>query len=63
MIIMINVDVIVIETIIKDIEYFKKYNNNYRAITFINKTHYPHDIKESRDIILDYIKQIVNQYS
>lgn len=48
---------------IKEIEYFKKYNNNYRAITFINKTHYPHDIKESRDIILDSIKQMVNQYS
>ena len=48
---------------IKEIEHFKKYNNNYHAITFINKTHFPHDIKESRDIILDSIKQMVNQYS
>ena len=48
---------------IKEIEHFKKYNNNYRAITFINKTHFPFYIKESRDIILDSIKQMVNQYS
>jgi hypothetical protein len=36
---------------IKEIEYLQKHNNNYFAIAFINKTHYPHDIDDSRKII------------
>jgi len=48
---------------IKEIDYLKKYNNDYQAITFINKTHFPHYIKEFRDIILDSIKQMINRYS
>jgi len=39
--------------------YIRKYNDpyNFTIIDFINKTHFPHDIKESREIILDNIKQ------
>ena len=50
---------------IKQIEYFKKYNNdnNYIAITFINKSHYPHDIDDSKEIILNYIKEMIDKYS
>ena len=47
----------------KEIEHFRKHNDNYRAITFINKTHYPHYIEESRDNILDCIKQMINKYN
>jgi len=46
----------------KEIEHLKKYNDNYQAITFINKTHYPHFIEESKEIILDYIKQMIAKY-
>ena len=45
------------------IEYFKKHNNDYVAISFINKTHYPHDIDESREIILKSIKEMIDKYS
>jgi hypothetical protein len=48
---------------IKEIEYFKKHNNDYVAIAFINKTHYPHYIDESREIILKSIKEMINKYS
>ncbi len=50
---------------IKEIEYFKKYNNdnNYIAVAFINKTHYPHDIDESREIILGSIKEMIDKYN
>lgn len=47
----------------KEIEYFVKYNNNYTAITFINKTDYPQNIDESREIILDNIKQMIKKYN
>lgn len=46
----------------QEIEHFMKYNNdNYKAITFINKTHFPHFIDDSREIILDYIKIMVDK--
>jgi hypothetical protein len=48
---------------INEIEYFKKHNNDYVAIAFINKTHYPHDIDESREIILKSIKEMIDKYS
>ena len=48
---------------INEIEYFKKYNNDYVAIAFINKTHYPHDIDDSREIILKSIKEMIDKYS
>jgi hypothetical protein len=50
---------------IKEIEHFKKYNNddNYISITFINKSHYPHDIDDSKEIILSSIKGLIDKYS
>ena len=48
---------------INQIEHFKKYNNDYIAIPFINKTHYPHDIDESRKIILNSIKTMIDKYN
>ena len=48
---------------IKEIEYFKKHNNDFVDIAFINKTHYPHDIDESREIILKSIKEMIDKYS
>lgn len=48
---------------INEIEYFKKYNNDYVAISFINKTHYPHDIDDSREIILKSIQEMIDKYS
>jgi hypothetical protein len=48
---------------INEIEYFKKYNNDYVAIAFINKTHYPHDIDDSREIILKSIQEMIDKYS
>jgi len=47
----------------KEIDHFKKYNTNYLAITFINKTHCPQFIEESKDIILDNIKLLINKYT
>ena len=48
---------------IKEIEYLYKHNNNYIAIAFINKTHYPHDMDESREIILSSIKGMIDKYN
>lgn len=50
---------------IKEIEHFKKHNNddNYIAISFINKSHYPHDIDDSKEIILNSIKEMIDKYS
>ena len=48
---------------IKEIEYLQKHNNNYIAIAFINKTHYPHDKDEPREIILKSIKEMIDKYS
>ena len=49
---------------INQIEHFKKYNNDdYVAITFINKSHYPHDIDDSKEIILKSIKEMIDKYS
>jgi len=45
---------------LKQIEYFTANNKNYKAITFINKTHFPHHIEESKNIILDIIKNESN---
>jgi hypothetical protein len=47
----------------KEIDHFMKHNDNYHAITFVNKTHFPHYINDSREIILDYIKKMIDQYS
>ena len=48
---------------INQIEHFKKHNNDYVDIVFINKTHYPHDIDDSREIILKSIKEMIDKYS
>ena len=48
---------------INEIEYLKKHNNDYVSIAFINKTHYPHDIDDSREIILKSIKEMIDKYS
>ena len=44
------------------VKYYLKHNNDYVAIAFINKTHYPHDIDESREIILNSIKTMIDKY-
>jgi len=48
-----------------DIEKIRKYNNfeNYKIITFVNKSHFPHLIEESKDIILENIKLMINKYT
>ena len=48
---------------INQIEHFKKHNNDYVDIVFINKTHYPHYIDESKEIILKSIKEMIDKYS
>lgn len=48
---------------IKEIEYFTKNNNDYTAISFINKTHYPHFINDSKEIILKKIKEMIDKYN
>ena len=50
---------------IKEIEHFKKYNNdnNYIAITLINTSHYIHHVDDAKEIILKYIKEMIDKYS
>jgi hypothetical protein len=50
---------------VNEIEHFKKYNNddNYIPIIFINKSHFLHDIDDSREIILNSIKEMIDKYS
>ena len=50
---------------INEIEHFKKYNNddNYIAITFINKSHFIHHVDDSKEIILNSIKEMIDKYS
>jgi hypothetical protein len=50
---------------IKEIEHFKKYNNdnNYIPITLINTSHYIHHVDYAKEIILKYIKEMIDKYS
>jgi hypothetical protein len=44
----------------KEIEYFSKHNPKYQSHCFVNKTHFPHFITDSKDIILQNIKLMIN---
>ena len=48
---------------VNEINHFTKNNNSkkYKSITFINKTHLPHFIDDSLQIIIDNIKKIINK--
>jgi hypothetical protein len=48
---------------IKEIEHFKKFNENYKYITFINEGHFPFHGEKSRAIIIDNIKLMCEKYN
>ena len=45
---------------LNEINYLVKNNKNFKYITFIKKTHFPHHIEDSRNIIIDNIKIMLN---
>lgn len=47
-----------------DISNIRKYNNDedYKIIEFVNKTHSPHLVEESKNIILDNIKIFISRF-
>ena len=49
------------ESAINEIKYIRENNNHnhFKIVEFINKTHYPHQIDESKDIILENIKLMI----
>jgi hypothetical protein len=53
------------ETKINDINHIRKNNNekDFKIITFINKTHFPHLVEESKNIILENIKLMIDKYN
>ena len=50
------------ESTINEIKYIRENNNHnhFKIVEFINKTHYPHQFDESKDIILENIKLMIN---
>jgi len=47
---------------IKEIQHFMKYNDDYKSITFVNKSHFPYHKVESREVILENIKLFFDKY-
>ena len=47
----------------EDINYYNKANNQNELIDFVNKTHFPHLVEESKDIILENIKLMITKYN
>ena len=47
-----------------DINHIRKYNHdiNYKIITFFDKSHFPHHIEESKNIIIENIKLFITKY-
>ena len=43
----------------------RKYNKSskFKIIDFVNKTHFPHLVEESKDIILENIKLMITKYN
>lgn len=50
---------------INENNYIRKYNkpNKFKIIDFVNKTHFPHLVEESKDIILENIKLMITKYN
>tara|TARA_X000000950_G_scaffold235142_1_gene285438 strand:+ start:564 stop:1475 length:912 start_codon:yes stop_codon:yes gene_type:complete len=48
-----------------DINHIRKYNDdiNFKIITFLNKTHFPHHIEEAKNIIIENIKLFISKYN
>lgn len=52
------------ECTLSDVEFIRKYNDDkkYKIITFLDKTHFPHHVEESKNIILDNITMMIHKY-
>ena len=48
---------------INENNYMRKYNKSSKFIDFVNKTHFPHLVEESKDIILENIKLMITKYN
>lgn len=50
---------------INENNYIRKYNkpSRFKIIYFVNKTHFPHLVEESKNIILENIKLMINKYN